>query len=326
MVDLSTTYMGMKLKNPVIASSCGKTGDISTIREIEAHGAAAIVLKSLFEEQILEEVDSYSTGKAAHPEAADYMTYYVKENTVSDYLDLIQKAKKEVSIPVIASINCLTGTEWIEFAGKVEAAGADGLEINVFIMPSDSGQNGRDIEAIYFDIVKNIKQQINIPFSLKISHYFSGLANTILKLSQTGINGLVLFNRFWSPDIDVDNIEVISSNVFSRPQEITLPLRWIGMLSGEVECDLIASTGIHDGKDVIKTLLAGAKAAAVATTLYENGIPHIGVMLEQIEQWMTTHHFRAISDFRGRLSQKNTQGALIYERAQFMRYFSSHSS
>jgi dihydroorotate dehydrogenase (fumarate) len=326
MVDLSTTYMGINLKNPIIAGSCGKTASISDIREIEARGAAAIVLKSLFEEQILEEVDSYSTEKAAHPEAADYMTYYVKENTVGDYLDLIQNAKKAVSIPVIASINCVTGKEWVQFAAKVEAAGADGLEINVFVMPSDSGQEGRDIEAIYFDIVDNIKKYIKIPFSLKISYYFSGLANTIVKLSQTGINGLVLFNRFWSPDIDVDNIEVVSSHVFSKPEEITLPLRWIGMLSGEVNCDLVASTGIHDGRDVVKTLLAGAKAAAIATTLYENGIPHIEVMLAQIEQWMKTHHFRSINDFRGRLSQKSTQGALMYERAQFMRYFSSHSA
>lgn len=326
MVDLSTTYMGMKLKNPIIAGSCGKTGSVAGIREIESHGAAAVVLKSLFEEQILEEVDFYAHENTDHPEATDYMAYYVKQNTVDDYLKLIREAKKAVSIPVIASINCLTGNRWIEFAGKVEAAGADALEINVFVMPSDTEQDGRDIEAVYFDVVQRIKRQISIPFALKIGYYFSGLAHMIMKLSQSGVAGLVLFNRFWCPDIDLEKIEIISSHVFSDQREITLPLRWIGMLSNEIQCDLVASTGIHDGYDVVKILLAGAKAAAIATTLYQNGTRHIQVMLEQIEDWMKTHHFRSINDFRGRLSYKDNQTASIYERAQFMRYFSSYSS
>ena len=326
MVDLKTTYLGLNLKNPIIAGSCGKTGSVASIKAIEAHGAAAVVLKSLFEEQILEEVASYSDKEKTHPETDEYMIYYVKHNTVNNYLNLVRDAKKAVSIPVIASINCVSSTEWVAFAHKVEEAGADALEINIFIMPSDARLDGRQIEKIYFDVIRNIQDRITIPFALKIGYYFSGLANMIVELSKTGVAGLVLFNRFWSPDIDLENLKVISSRVFSSPDEISLPLRWIGMLSEEAECDLVASTGIHDGYDVVKTLLAGAKAVEIATTLYQNGISQIEVMLAQLTDWMKTHHFRAVNDFRGRLSRKDARGALIYERAQFMRYFSDHPS
>jgi len=325
MLNLETTYMGIKLKNPLIVGSSGLTNSVENIIQIENNGAAAVVLKSLFEEQI-----SYSASSTLmqneygnyYPEAEDYIKHYTREADVERYLDLVKEAKSRVSIPIIASINCVSNTEWIEFAKKIEKAGADGLELNVFVLPSDLQKESAENEAVYFDIIKTIKNAVKIPVALKISYYFSALARTINSLSYTGIDGLVLFNRFYSPDFDIENLEVKPSYIFSNPSDLSLSLRWVAMLSDHINCDIAASTGVHDGRAMIKQLLAGAKAVQLASVLYKKGFKEIGSMLETLENWMDRKNFTSIDEFRGRLSVKNADNPAAYERVQFMKHFS----
>jgi dihydroorotate dehydrogenase (fumarate) len=326
MVNLETTYMGLKLKNPLIVGSSGLTHSVENIIEIEKSGAAAVVLKSLFEEQIKFAIHkTYKQGELQnmYPEADDYIRNYTREKDVAQYLELIQKAKEAVRIPVIASINCITGSdEWTLFAKKIESAGADGIELNVFVMPSDTDKNSAQNEKVYFDIVDKVLKTVNIPVALKISYYFSSLAKTVTELSWKGIKGIVLFNRFFSPDIDIENFEIKTSNVFSTPAELAISLRWIAMLSAHVKCDLAASTGIHDGKAMIKQLLVGAKAVQIASVLYKKGFKEISSMLEQLESWMDRKNFSSIEQFRGKMSVEAAKNPAAFERVQFMKHFS----
>ena len=326
MTDLSILYAGLELKNPVIAGSSPITGSLDGIRELEKNGAAAVVLKSLFEEEILMEADSMSdsgAGVSYQGEAEDYLNYYVRQNSVDAYLKLIGDSKKNVSIPVIASINCVSDREWTSFASRVQDAGADALELNMFILPSDPNQKGEDLEKLYFAIVKKVLEQVSIPVALKIHSYFSGMANMAASLSSTGIKGLVLFNRFYSPDMDLNSMEITSSGVYSTPAELAMPLRWTGILYDRVNCDLAVSTGVHDSSGVIKSVLAGAAAAYVVTALYKMGTAHIGTMLGGIEKWMKGKGYKSCADFRGLLSQRQIRDPQLYERAQFMKHFSS---
>lgn len=326
MADLSTNYMGFKLKNPVIAGSSGLTNSIEHFQELEKHGAAAIVMKSLFEEQIMHEINKSVThgsemGDFYYPEAEDYIDAYTREKDVSDYLQLIEDGKKKVSIPLIASINCVSALEWVSFAKRIEDAGADGLELNIFVLPSDTKHDGTQNEQIYFDIVTEVMRQVSIPVAVKISYYFSSLAKTALKLSWTGIAGMVLFNRFFSPDIDIKNFKVIPTNVFSSKEEIAMSLRWVAMLSDRLHCDIAASTGVHDGEGVVKQLLAGAKAVQIATTLYKNGFGEIEKMNTFLNDWMDENGFAKTEDFIGKLSVKSAENPAAYERVQFMKHF-----
>jgi dihydroorotate dehydrogenase (fumarate) len=321
MLDLTTKYMGMTLKNPIIIGSSGLTHSVEDLKKLEANGAAAVVLKSIFEEQIEMEANSLEGDHLAHTEAEDYIRNYTRQHNLSEYLKLISDAKKELSIPVIASINCVTASEWVSFAGKIQDAGADALELNIFIMPSNYQQKGEDIEQVYFDIIQQVREQVTIPLAVKIGCFFSGLANMIFNLSVRKINGLVLFNRFFRPDIDIEKRQIIAADVFSSPAEHCLPLRWIGMMAGHAKCDLVASTGIHDGETVIKNLMAGAKAVQVATVIYKEGAEHIGVMLEQIKKWMKANNQTKLSGIIGSLSHKHIKDPVKYERAQFMKYF-----
>lgn len=324
-MNLSTSYMGLKLKNPIIIGSCGLTNSVENVREAAAHGAAAVVLKSLFEEQIQLTIDQLNTSlETTHQssEAEDYIHNYSKADIVENYLKLIRDCKQAVDIPVIASINCISLSEWTDFALKIEQAGADALELNIFILPSDPHQSGEDNEKIYFEIIEKVIKTIKIPVAVKISFYFSGLARMALKLSWTGIKGLVLFNRFFSPDIDIEKFEIRASNVFSHPAELSQSLRWVAMLSTKVQCDIAASTGIHDGKAVIKQLLAGAASVQIASVIYKKGFQEIGIMLTELEDWMTRHKFTSTDQFIGRMSVKKADNPAAYERVQFMKHFS----
>lgn len=325
MANLSTRYMGLDLRNPIIIGSSGLTNSVENVVELEKNGAGAIVLKSLFEEQIRYEVNktmkqSEST-ESYYPEAQDYITNYSRTHHIDNYLKLISDCKKAVSIPIIASINCVSAEEWPVFAKRIEEAGADALELNVFILPADPNFSGDQNEQIYFDIIDQVKKQISLPFSLKISYHFSGLAKTALKLSWAGAKGMVLFNRFYSPDINVDNLKIIPSNVFSTPEEISISLRWVAMLSDRLYCDIAASTGVHDGKGVVKQLLAGAKAVQIASTLYKNGFGRIGEMLKYLENWMDKHGYKSTDEFIGKLSLKKAENPAAWERVQFMKHF-----
>lgn len=324
MINLSTTYMGLKLKNPVIAGSSGMTNSVEKIKELEKAGASAVVLKSLFEEQIRHEIHQnllQSDNAFAYPEAGDYISRYSHEHRVDEYLTLIREAKKAVTIPIIASINCVSASEWTSFARRIQEAGADALELNVFSLPSDPAFDPELHEKLYFDIADKVLKQVSIPVSLKISYHFSGLAKTARQLSWTGIKGMVLFNRFFSPDIDINTFKIKAANVLSHPEEQSIPLRWVALLSDVVHCDIAATTGIHDGEAVIKQLLAGAKAVQIASVLYKSGPQAITEMLSTLENWMKEHNYSSIEDFRGKLSFKSSENPAAYERVQFMKHF-----
>ena len=326
MIDLSVSYMGLKLKNPLIAGSSGLTDSIENIKQLEEKGIGAIVLKSLFEEEILRDINSRMsrmTGEGfLYPETVEYYEHYDSKKELSEeYLDLIKQAKKNVSIPVIASINCITAKNWTYFPRQIEQAGADGIELNIFILPTDMERSAAENESVYFDIIDEVKKQVSIPISVKISYYFSNLARIIQRLSVTGIQGIVLFNRFYSPDFDIDNMELTSSAVLSSPSDLTISLRWIAIMAGRVKCDLAASTGVHDETGLIKQLLAGADAVQVASTLYKNGFSQVERMLAGLTSWMNDRKYHKIDDFRGYMSQESIRNPAAYERVQFMKYF-----
>lgn len=324
MADLTTRYMGLTLKNPIVIGSCGLTNSVDEIKKMESFGAAAVVLKSIFEEQIVMESDSISSDRPTHSAETDYINYYTRQHNLDNYLKLIRDVKKEVTIPIIASINCASSaSQWASFARTIQESGADGLELNMFILPGNFKQKSDEIEKIYFEIINEVKKQVSIPLAIKIGYYFSGLANMIFSLSLRGVSAVVLFNRFYSPDIDLEKEEISVANVFSSPGEISIPLRWVGMTSKEVKCDLAAATGIHDGYGIVKCLLAGAKAVQVVSAIYKKGPQQIRVMREQITEWMKDRKYSTIKDFNGKLAQESIKDPVLYERTQFMKYYSS---
>jgi len=326
MPDISTTYLGLKIKSPIIAASSGLTNSLEDIKKIEKAGAGAVVLKSLFEEEIVTEMERdlhrMHSQNYLYPETMDYYDSFDVEGTLSDYLKLISDCKKEINIPVVASINCITAHTWPSYARTLQDAGADAIELNIFALPSDTERKGEDTEQVYFNVIEAVLKEVNIPVSIKISHYFSNLADIITRLSKTGIAGLALFNRFYSPDIDVDNMEVIPTHIFSQEHEYTMPLRWIAITSNRVECDLAATTGIHESRTILKMLLAGANVVQVASTLYKNGVETIERYNYEIDKWMAKNNFNKLDDFRGSLSQSKAVNPAGYLRVQFMKQFS----
>jgi len=322
-MDLSTSYMGLKMKNPIIIGSSGLTDKVDSIKKLEDNNAGAVVLKSLFEEQINAEISKASfTEGNAYPEAYEYIEEYTKNKAITDYLKLIQDAKKSVNIPVIASINCVTDTEWIDFAEEIEKAGADGLELNIALLPSDPFLQGCDNEEAYYKITEKVHDMLSIPVSLKMSYYSAGLAQLIYNLSASRkVNGITLFNRFYNPDIDLENLQISSSNVFSTPDEYILPLRWIALLSHKVDADLAATTGIHDGYSMAKQILAGASAVQIVSSIYKHGAEYINTILKEFEEVASKHNFNTIDDMKGKLSFHKNKDYKAYERVQFMKYF-----
>ncbi|MCD6179616.1 MAG: dihydroorotate dehydrogenase-like protein [Bacteroidales bacterium] len=324
MANLSTTYMGLKVNSPLIIGSSGLTNSIENIEKFAKLGAGAIILKSLFEEQIMHEASfvlKQDLSSNYYPEAEDYILNYTKQNSIQLYLELIKEAKKKVDIPIIASINCTSASEWTTFAKSIEAAGADGLELNIFVMPSDLNRNSEENEKIYFDIVNKVKQETSLPISVKLSYHFSSLASMLEKLSWTGIKSLTLFNRFFSPDIDIEKMDVKPSFVFSKAEDIGISLRWVAMLSNRLRCELSASTGVHNGEAVIKQLLAGAQTVQIASVLYKSGIDSVSEILNDINIWMDKKGFADIEAFRGKLSIDKATNPGAYERVQFMKHF-----
>lgn len=323
MADLSVNYLGLKLESPVIVSSSGLTDAVDKIVEIEKAGAGAVVLKSIFEEQLKHEANQYIVNND-YPEAEDYIRNYTRDNSVDKYLDLIEDAKNQVKIPVIASVNCVTSSEWVNFAKKIEDAGADALEVNVFFLPVNKDASSLDYEKVYCDLADELKQRLNIPVAFKIGRQFSNLTNLVNRLYHRKLDGVVLFNRFYEPDIDVDKLKLTAADVFSTPSEIRQTLRWVGIVSGLVEgIDISASTGVHNGESVVKLLLAGASAVQVCSVLYKNGIPFLKTIIDDTEDWMNKNNFNSIADFKGKLSYRSIKDPVLYERAQFMRHFSS---
>ncbi len=325
MANLETNYLGLNLKNPLIIGSSGLTGSIENIKKISKYNPGAIVLKSLFEEQIM--VEAYNIlekNEIDYPDIEDYIIQYTKNDQVNSYLKLIKEAKNNVSFPVIASINCFTNSEWIGFASKIEEAGADALELNISLMPSNPKLSSQENEEIYLKIAETVKNQIKIPVALKISYYSAGLANLITKLSYSKyIDSLVLFNRYYSPDIDITSLKYISSNAFSNPADISDSLRWIALMSGKIKMDLASSTGVHDSKGLIKQLLVGAKAVQVVSTIYKNGPEQITKIIDGLNEWMDKNNYDSIEKFRGKLNYSKEASSSVFERSQFMKHYNS---
>jgi len=328
MINLSTKYMGFELRNPIIAASSGLSDSPDKVKNLEINGAGAVVLKSLFEEQIMMEITSLTASNSynKYSEAEDYISYYTRKHNLDEYLRLIENSKKEVKIPVIASLNCFSIGQWVNFAERIESAGADGIELNMFILPGDQKFNSQEIEEIYFDIIRGVRKNTKLPVAVKLSTYFSAMADSLIKMSKEDISAMVLFNHFYSPTVDLDKEQIVSSRVFSLPEENSNCIRWIGLTADKVQCDLAASGGIYDGYDVLKNLLVGAKAVQVASTLYKNTAKQIPLMLQQMENWMIGKEYNSLNEIIGKLSLKKVNNPLAYERAQFMKYFSDNKS
>lgn len=326
MIDTSVKYAGLQLKNPIIVGSCGLTNSIESLKTLESNGAAAVVLKSIFEEQILGQAD-YEISEAQkneflysqYSESLDYIDQYIKEDVVTKYLSFIKEAKKELLIPVIASINCVSTYEWTRFAKRMQDAGADAIELNVFLHAAD--ESDVDFEQTYLDIIAQAKKEVTIPIMVKMTHMFTKLSKTIQTISKSGIQGLVLFNRFYTPDINIKEISVAPKHPYSSPTEYTLPLEWIARTSKKVSCDIAASTGVHTGEALIKQLLAGASAVQVVSAIYTKGPEQIQKILQELEIWMNSKGYNYIDQFKGKLALGNANPA-AFERIQFMKYFS----
>ena len=327
MSNLETTYLGLQLKNPLVAASSGLTSSVEKIIELEKAGVGAVVLKSIFEEQINNEVTSMlekDQHNAGYPEAEDYIKGYLRDNTVNKHIELLEEAKKAVDIPIIASINCVSSDEWTTIAKDFQEAGADAIELNIFYVPTDRNEKPGEVEQLYINILKKVKSEISIPVSVKFGLYHSNIVGMADKLLANGASGIVMFNRFYEPDINLETLELTSSEVFSSPGDVRKTLRWVGLISSKVhKLDIAASTGIHDGQAVIKQLLAGAEGAQLCSTLYLNGSGVVTEIVDEISEFMKKWNFKKIEDFRGRLSYKNIPDPLMYERSQFMKYFSN---
>ncbi|MBQ9312718.1 MAG: dihydroorotate dehydrogenase-like protein [Bacteroidales bacterium] len=324
-MDIQTQYMGRTIKSPIIAGSCGKTNSVENIKKLEQAGAGAVILKSLFEEQISKEASNNAWALHNAGEMVDAYTYiaeHTKNNQLEAYLNLIKEAKKAVSIPVIASVNCVSSTEWMQFATAMEKAGADGLELNMFIMPSNVNVSAEEVEQIYENIIQTIRRAVQLPISLKISSYSASLAKVCQRLSWMGISTLSIFNRFMEHDIDIDEQVIRPVNIFSAPSEIYNTIRWTAILSKLVNCPITAGGGVHKEDDIIKLLLAGANTVQVASALYTDDFSFITKANEKLQQWMEEKHYHHINDFRGKLAIEKNSTVSPFYRVQYMKYYS----
>ena len=318
MIDLSLNVMGLKLKNPIIIGSCSLTNSVEGIKKLEVAGVGAVVLKSLFEEQIMNQVYAH-TDNYSHAESLDYVKYFEEQHIVEKYLQLIKDAKTEVNIPIIASIHCKSSGKWIEFAKEIEKAGADAIELNLYNLPSDPKKNEHKYMESATKIINDMKKVVTIPFTMKLSPYSDNLAYDLLRISRTDLSGLVLFNRAFNNDIDINSEKIINANPYSSPEEIVNSLRWVAICSEFLEADIIASTGIHNGEGIIKQILAGATAVQMTSSLYINSLSVIKESLDKLESWMSAHNYSSLSDFRGKLKRSNVPDQKFYDRVQFMK-------
>lgn len=322
-MNIEVSYMGMKLRNPLVAASSGMTASAEKIQELEKAGIAAVVLKSLFEEQIIGDA-AVLFAEAEHSEAIDYIKQYVQHSTVEAYLSLIKKVKQSVSIPVIASINCVSVGTWVEFARQIEQAGADAIELNLFFLPTDKYKEAAEYENVYYTLVHSIKKIVKIPVAIKIGYHFTNLFSFANKLEMAKADAMVLFNRFWAPDIDIDGLQLTAADIYSEASDIRHTIRWIGLLSGNTgKMQLAASTGAHNTQGVIKQILAGAHVVQLCSALYKKGTAIIPAMLDDLQQWMMKQNFKSIDDFRGKLNYSHVKNPALYERSQFVKYFAA---
>lgn len=323
-MDLSTRYLGLNLKNPIVPSASPMSKTVGSVRLMEDYGASAVVLFSIFEEQIRHETkemhhhltyhaESYAEATSYFPEAGDY------HSGPEEYLEHIRKLKESVSIPIIGSINGVTDGGWVEYAKLIEQAGADALELNVYYIPTDVNMTSDDIEQTYFDIVKDVRNQVKIPIAVKLSPFFTSIPNVALRLEKIGVNGLVLFNRFYQPDINLESLNVEPGVILSNSDALRLPLRWIAILHKKVKADLAASTGVHTAEDVLKLTMAGADVTMMCSALLRHGARKIREVLTGVQQWMVEHEYASLNDMRGSMSHHSVADPSSFERANYMK-------
>ena len=327
-MSLATNYLGLVLKNPLVASSSPLSHTLDSIQRLEDAGASAVVMYSLFEEQITFDslyVDHYLRSNAdSFAESLSYFPEMDQYNVWPDeYLKLIRRAKETVDIPIIGSLNGVSMGGWTNYASLIEDAGADALELNIYYVPTSLEITGREVEDIYVDMLRQVKRAVTIPLSIKLSPFFSSVANMSKRLADHGANGLVLFNRFYQPDLDLENLEVAPRLVLSNSNELRLPLRWVAILYGRILADLAITTGIHTRDDVLKGLMAGAKVTMMASELLQNGLRRVKEILREIEQWMDEHEYESVAQMIGSMSQQHCTEPAAFERANYMKTLDS---
>jgi dihydroorotate dehydrogenase (fumarate) len=328
-MDLSTKYMGLKLKNPIVPSASPLSMTVEQVKRMEDAGAAAVVLYSLFEEQINHQIhqvdhflttynESYAEALSYFPEPQAFNNLYAEE-----YLDHIVNLKKSVDIPIIGSLNGVSSGGWMEYAKKIEDAGADGLELNIYYLATDPALSGQDVEAMYIDDVRTVKKALNIPVAVKVGPYFSSFANMAVQLDQAGADALVLFNRFYQPDIDLETLEVSPSLILSNSYEKRLPMRWIAILYGQLRASLAATSGVHSAEDIVKMLLCGADVTMIASVLLRQGIEHIADLLDDLTLWMEQHDYDSVTIMKGSMSHQHVTEPAAFERANYLKILQS---
>jgi dihydroorotate dehydrogenase (fumarate) len=330
MVDLTTTYLGMKLKNPLVASASPLSEKVETVKKLEEAGIAAVVMYSLFEEQIIHEsleLDHYLTqGSYSSSEAVTYLPeagrYFLAPEV---YVDNLKKLKQAVKIPVIGSLNGVSTGGWIKYAKKIQDAGADALELNIYYLPTDSSLTGAELEKTYGTLVSDVRKSVNIPIAVKLCPFFTSIPNMAKRLVEAGANGLVLFNRFYQPDLDIEDLKVTPNLILSTSHELRLPLRWIAILYGHIQTDFALTTGIHTTEDVVKGVMAGANVTMMASELLQKGVGRAAEIQTGLENWMVEHEYTSIQQMRGSMSQKAVAEPAAFERANYMKVLSSFS-
>ncbi len=323
-MKLHSTYMGLKLNSPILVSACTLSEQTDNIVKMEDNGAGAVVLFSLFEEQIRKEEARFkgvmSETTYTFPEALDYFPDLDDFNVGTDeYLENIRKAKERVDIPIIGSLNGITTEGWIDYSKLMEQAGADGIEVNIFFIPGDIAMSSSEVEHRYLNIIETIKQSVKIPVAVKLNPYFSAMGNMSLRMKNAGADALVLFNRFYQPDFDINELVIKTDLHYSEPSEIRLPLLWIALLYGKVKLSLAATTGVQSAIEVIKYILAGADVVMTASSLYKNGIPYLKTMNKELQDWMYMMGFESIDSFKGNMSQQHISDPTAYERANYIK-------
>jgi dihydroorotate dehydrogenase (fumarate) len=328
-MDITTTYLGLKLKSPIVPSAGPLSEKISNIREMEDAGAGAVVLYSIFEEQIEHEQLELHHHTSLHSESFAEATSYLPEPFdfklgPDEYLNHIRKSKEAVDIPIIASLNGKSIGGWTDYAKKMEQAGADALELNIYLLPTDAKKSAAEVEKTYVDIVKAVKSSVKIPFAVKMHPFFSSTSNMAAELSKAGADGLVMFNRFYQPDIDLETLDVVPNVILSTPMEMRLPLRWIAMMYGKVNADLAATTGIYTAEDVLKMVMAGAKVTQMLSSILKFGIGHIADVTTSLKSWMEEKEYESIEQMRGSMSYMNVDDPAKFERANYMKVLHSY--
>lgn len=327
-IDLSTTYMGLTLKNPIVPSASPLSRSVEHICQLEDAGAAAIVMYSLFEEEITHEshqLDHYlSYGSNSFAESLSYFPDMAAATIgAEEYLNLISRAKRVVDIPIVASLNGVSSGGWTDYARKIEEAGADALELNIYYIPTDIGMPGAEVEQMYLDVVGDVKRSVSIPVAVKLSPYFSATANMAYRLADAGADALVLFNRFYQPDFDLENLEVVPHLVLSNPYEMRLPLRWVAILYGRVPVDFAITSGVHTHEDVLKGMMAGAKVTMMTSELLQNGLGRIEEILRGMLVWMEEREYESVFQMQGSMSQQSVAEPAAFERANYMKVLQS---